>query len=187
MLILKQSYEFVQGNILPHIVKRHQGMFLFGFEALTIKPFVSLNGNARTTIQGRKTAESKIYRLMTHEVFLRYFPTLVLPLGLVTATDTVNVDFSPLVVFKYLHLPSRQVLDEHYHYMLQRLRILSKLRDQKHSLFKTRSRSLSHCLDLLLISSLTEALRVRILSHFLSKNRFLLPCGFGRTSMFCIR
>lgn len=102
MLILKQSYEFVQAHLLPQIGKRHRGLFLFGFEALTIRPFITLNGNARTTVRGRKTAESKIYRLVTQNKFLAYFPQLVVSLGLVTRKDTVNVDFSTFCGFQVL-------------------------------------------------------------------------------------
>lgn len=64
MSILQESYDFLQSRLLPLVAKRHHKLFGFGFEALTIKPFVSLNGNARTTVEGRKTAESKIYRLV---------------------------------------------------------------------------------------------------------------------------
>jgi DDE family transposase len=94
MSILQESYDFLQQRIVPKISLRHRKLFLFGFEALTIKPFVSLNGNARTTIQGRKTAESKIYRIVHQEKFLEYFPKLPVHLGLVTEKDVVNVDFS---------------------------------------------------------------------------------------------
>src|ERR687893_539665 len=94
MVIVKQSYEFMQSHLIPRIAKRHKKLFLFGFEALTLRPFVSLNGNARTTIAVRKTAESKMYRLMDQEKMLAYFPTFVVLLELVTKTDTINVDFS---------------------------------------------------------------------------------------------
>src|SRR5438445_2692159 len=94
MCILQKSYEFLKENLLPQIPLKHQGLFTFGFEALTIKPFISLNGNARTTIKGRKTAESKMYRVVHQEKFLDYFPRLIINLGLVTEKDIVNVDFS---------------------------------------------------------------------------------------------
>jgi len=102
VVILKQSYEYVQSHLLPHLSKRHRGLFLFGFEALTIKQFVSLNGNARITVAGRKTAESKIYRLVHKEQFLDYFPKLVSKLHLVTENDVVNVDFSTFGGFQVL-------------------------------------------------------------------------------------
>jgi len=88
--------------LLPQVLKRHHKLFTFGFEALTIKPFVSLNGNARITVKGRKTAESKIYRVVTQENMLWYFPQFVTLLGLVTRNDTVNVDFSTFGGFNVL-------------------------------------------------------------------------------------
>ncbi len=102
MLILKQSYDFLQEKILPNISKRHQKLFIFGFEALTIRPYVSLNGNSRITVKNRSTAQSKIYRLVSKPKILSYFPQLVARLGLVTDKDIVNVDFSTFGGFQVL-------------------------------------------------------------------------------------
>lgn len=102
MNILKESYEFLQSRLLPQVSKRHHKLFTFGFEALTIRPFVSLNGNARTTIAGRKTAESKIYRVVRQKNMLGYFPQFVSLFGLVTTSDVVNVDFSTFGGFNVL-------------------------------------------------------------------------------------
>jgi hypothetical protein len=70
MRILQESYGFLQTNLLPAIAKRHHQLFTFGFETLTIRPFVSLNGNARMTVAKRKTAESRIYRLTKNTAML---------------------------------------------------------------------------------------------------------------------
>jgi len=102
MAILKQSYDFLQDKLLPNISKRHRKLFRFGFEALTIRPFVSLNGNARVSVTGRNTAESKAYRLVSKAKILSYFPELVTKLGLVTEEDIVNVDFSTFGGFQVL-------------------------------------------------------------------------------------
>src|SRR2546430_15685958 len=102
MDILKQSYEFVQSKLLPTVTKRHQKLFRFGFEALTIRPFISLNGNSRITVENRSTAQSKIYRLVTQAKMLSYFPQFVTKLGLVTEKDIVNVDFSTFGGFQVL-------------------------------------------------------------------------------------
>lgn len=102
MTILKQSYDFLQGKVLPNISKRHQRLFSFGFEALTIRPFVSLNGNSRITVANRSTAQSKIYRLVRQQKMLSYFPQFVTKLGLVTKKDMVNVDFSTFGGFQVL-------------------------------------------------------------------------------------
>ncbi|HYT43843.1 MAG TPA: transposase [Methylomirabilota bacterium] len=102
MTILKQSYDFLQEKILPQVAKRHRKLFRFGFEALTIRPFVSLNGNSRVTVENRATAQSKIYRLVTQQKILSYFPQLVTGLGLVTEKEMVNVDFSTFGGFQVL-------------------------------------------------------------------------------------
>lgn len=102
MSILQESYDFLQQKLLPQVKKKHHKLFTFGFEALTIKPFVSLNGNARTTVANRKTAETKIYRVMQVKSFLSVFPQLVVQLGLVKKTDTINVDFSTFCGYQVL-------------------------------------------------------------------------------------
>jgi hypothetical protein len=102
MVILKQSYDFVQSKLLPIVAKRHRQLFLFGFEALTLRPYISLNGNARITLAGRKTAESKIYRLSCEESMLSYFQDFISTLGLVTKKDIINVDFSTFCGFQVL-------------------------------------------------------------------------------------
>jgi len=102
MCILQESYDFLQQKLLPQVGKRHTKLFTFGFEALTIKPFVSLNGNARITVANRKTAETKIYRVMHTPPFVSLFPHLVTHLRLVKPTDTINVDFSTFCGYQVL-------------------------------------------------------------------------------------
>ncbi len=102
MHILKQSNDFLQTQILPCIPKQHQKLFVFGFQALTLQSFVSLNGNARMTLENRKTAETKIYRLVSKEAFPHHFSLLVSHLKLCNPTDTVNVDFSSFGGFEIL-------------------------------------------------------------------------------------
>lgn len=102
MSILQESYDFLQTRLLPRVAKRHRRLFRFGFEALTIRPFVSLNGNSRVTEAKRNTAESKIYRLVSQKHMLTYFSQFVTAFGLVTKQDTVNVDFSTFGGFHVL-------------------------------------------------------------------------------------
>src|SRR5687768_4529651 len=102
MSILQESYDFLQTKLLPTIAKRHQHLFTFGFEALTLRPFVSLNGNARMTHPKRKTAESLIYRLTKNSAMLGYFTNGMLSLKLVNPHDTINVDFSTFCGFQVL-------------------------------------------------------------------------------------
>lgn len=102
MDILAQSYEFLQKKILPHIDKKHRGLFMFGFEALTIRSYVSLNANARMTIAKRCTAQTKIWRLVKNKKILSYFGAFVGALGLVGKCDKINVDFSTFCGFQVL-------------------------------------------------------------------------------------
>lgn len=66
----------------------------FGFEVMTIKPLQSLNANAREIMMKRKTAETKIYRVVHTTYFEKLFPQLMAPLNLVQKGDFINIDFS---------------------------------------------------------------------------------------------
>lgn len=102
MHILAESHSFFQSNILSLIGKKHQKLFSFGFEALTLAPFVSLNSNARMVLTKRCTAETKIYRLVSNKEILAYFPKLLCSLDLVKPNDRINVDFSTFCGFQVL-------------------------------------------------------------------------------------
>jgi len=102
MSILQESYDFLQQKLLPYVRKRHRILFTFGFEALTLRPFISLNGNARITVANRKTAETKIYRVVHAKQLLLLFPRFVTKLSIVLPTDTINVDFSTFCGFQVL-------------------------------------------------------------------------------------
>lgn len=93
MSIIQKSNAFLN-SLHPHITKKVQGLFLFGYLALSIQRVVSLNANARTTVANTKTAESKIYRLSKNERLLALFPRLMTELKLVQENDLVNIDFS---------------------------------------------------------------------------------------------
>lgn len=93
MTIIQKSCSFL--NILePHIQKKVQILFKFGFTALSMQRIKSLNSNARITVQNTKTAESKIYRLSRNQRILQTFPVLPRALMLVKTDDLINVDFS---------------------------------------------------------------------------------------------
>lgn len=92
----------MQEKILPLIAPKHKGLFSFGFEALTLRPFKSLNGNARMTLFNRNTAETKIYRLVSNSKLLSYFSNLGSNLHLVKPGDCINVDFSTFCGFEVL-------------------------------------------------------------------------------------
>lgn len=100
--ILKYSAELLNNQILPNISAKHQGLFTFGVQALSFSPFNSLNANARMVIANESTAYSKIFRLVSKEKVLNYFPKLLTKLNLVNKTSLVNVDFSTFCGFETL-------------------------------------------------------------------------------------
>jgi hypothetical protein len=102
MHILAESRKFFQTNILSAIKRKHNILFSFGFSALTLNQFSSLNSNARMTIEKRCTAETKIYRLVSNKKILTYFPILLTNLSLLKPGDRINVDFSTFCGFQVL-------------------------------------------------------------------------------------
>ena len=102
MSILNQACAFLQTKVLPYIPLQHQKLFSFGFSALTLQSFTSLNGNARMTIENRSTAESKIYRLVSNKDITKHFMDLVSGLHLVSPGERINVDFSTFCGYQVL-------------------------------------------------------------------------------------
>lgn len=100
--IVYQTGILVNTKILPQIKTKHQGLFKFGLQALSLSPFASLNSNARMVIANESTATSKIFRLTSKEKVLDYFPKLLSRLNLVNKTSLVNVDFSTFCGFETL-------------------------------------------------------------------------------------
>lgn len=70
--------------------------------ALSFAPFSSLNSNARIVVENESTAGSKIFRLVSNEKILKYFPTILTTLDLVKKTSLVNIDFSTFCGFETL-------------------------------------------------------------------------------------
>ena len=102
MHILAQSHKFFQTKILSGIKRKHKKLFSFGFNALTLNPFISLNSNARMILAKRCTAETKIFRLVSNTNILSYFPQLLSSLKLIKLHDRINVDFSTFCGFQVL-------------------------------------------------------------------------------------
>lgn len=74
--------------------KKVHKLLEFGFKAVSLQRIVSLNGNARSSVANRHTAESKIYRLTKNLRFVKLFPKLLLKLNLISTADIIAVDFS---------------------------------------------------------------------------------------------
>ena len=102
MNIVGQTRKFVSTRLLSHVNRKHQGLFAFGLQALTLTPYESLGSNARLVIENVATASSKIYRLVSNKNLVSSFRQLVKESGLVTRTSLVNVDFSTFCGFQAL-------------------------------------------------------------------------------------
>lgn len=109
MNILLQTVSLFNTKILSQIGKRHKKLFSFGFQALSLQEFTSLNGNARSIVPNRSTAESKIFRLVSNKTIPADFSHLASTLGLVGPTDIVNVDFSTFCGFEVLTFAKQTV------------------------------------------------------------------------------
>lgn len=102
MNIVGQTRKFVSTRLLPHVLPKHQRLFVFGLQALTLTPYESLGSNARLVIANVSTAASKMYRLVSNEKLVATFHRFVRESGLVTKTSLVNVDFSTFCGFQAL-------------------------------------------------------------------------------------
>lgn len=100
--IVYQTGILVNTKILPQVKTKHQGLFSFGIQALSFSPFSSLNSNARGIIKNPNTACSKVYRLVSKESILDYFPKLLTQFNLIEKTSLINVDFSTFCGFETL-------------------------------------------------------------------------------------
>lgn len=110
MNILLETVNLFNTKIASFVEKRHKKLFSFGFQALSLQDFISLNSNARNIIENRSTAESKIFRLVSNQAVSEYFPRLATSLGLLKPTDVVNVDFSSFSGFEVLTFAKQTVL-----------------------------------------------------------------------------
>jgi len=93
MYIVQQGCAFLN-LIQPSIKQKIKSLFRFGFLTLSLQRIISLNANARITLQNTKTAEVKIYRLCQNERILNTLPQLMVGLNLIKHNDLINVDFS---------------------------------------------------------------------------------------------
>lgn len=106
MNIVQTSNDFLQ-VIKPVFQKKVHKLLEFGFKALSLQRIVSLNSNARSTIANQHTAESKIFRLTRTIRFLKFFPKLIVHLGLAADGNNVAVDFSDFGGFQVLMFAKR--------------------------------------------------------------------------------
>ena len=102
MSIIGQTKKFVTTRILSVVKPKHQKLFSFGIQALSLTPYDSLGSNARLIVKNISTASSKIYRLVSNKTLVKNFHRLVPLVGLITKHSVVNVDFSTFCGFQTL-------------------------------------------------------------------------------------
>jgi hypothetical protein len=102
MNIVGQTRKFVSTRLLPYVKPKHQTLFAFGLQALTLTPYESLGSNARLIVENISTASSKIYRVVSNKTMLSNFHRLVRESGLVKKVSLINVDFSTFCGFQAL-------------------------------------------------------------------------------------
>lgn len=94
MCTIAQTIRFFNGTILPHVLPKWHQRFRFAFAAFSLQPIESLNANGRSIVRNRRTAETKVARIVRTAYFLRLFPSLLPLLGIVQTGDRIAVDFS---------------------------------------------------------------------------------------------
>ena len=87
-------HNLVQKICIPAIKPGQRRQFIFGFNALASRPFVSLCSNARTTVESRSAAESKMARLLRNLRLQKQLTKLHLKLVNVNTKTMINVDHS---------------------------------------------------------------------------------------------
>ena len=86
----------VQEKFIPNITEYWHHQVRFGIQALTIKPFVSLASNARSTIAHPDTASSNIDRLVKNAGLARQLRKAVAGLGIITPRSILACDHSTM-------------------------------------------------------------------------------------------
>lgn len=102
MDIVGQTKKFVTSRILSIVKPKHQKLFSFGIQSLSLTPYDSLGSNARLIVKNISTAASKMYRLVSNKTLVKNFHRLVTANNLVIKTICVNIDFSTFCGFQTL-------------------------------------------------------------------------------------
>lgn len=138
MNILLETVRFFNSKIIPQVGKRHKKLFSFGFQALSLQDFVSLNSNARSIITNRSTAESKIFRLVSNENIAESFSRIAPTLGFLGRGDVINVDFSSFCGFEVLTFAKQTILGRAIPLYFQPLTYPIRLDEKSQTLFTIR-------------------------------------------------
>lgn len=94
MPILPEIQEKIQQQILPLVKPKWTPMMQLGINALSVKPFVSLNSNARSSRDNELAAERQMYRLLSHSALLEVFSSVLLAFFSIDEESVVVMDFT---------------------------------------------------------------------------------------------
>lgn len=103
MKILPEIQEKIQSKILPLVKPKWQPMFRLGVNALSLKPFISLNSNARTSRKLGNAAEIQMFRLMNKIGIWSIFSSILLALFSIDDQTVISIDFTIFHPFAVLY------------------------------------------------------------------------------------
>ena len=94
MPILPTVQEKIQQKIVPFVPAKWKPMIQLGINALSLKPFVSLNANARSSRDNEPAAERQMYRLLSHPTLVSLFSSLLLSFFSIDDKSVIAMDFT---------------------------------------------------------------------------------------------
>lgn len=94
MPILPNLQEKIQEQILPLVPAKWTPMMQLGINALSLRPFVSLNTNAKSGRDNEVAAQRQMYRLLGHPKLIGLFSSLLLAFFSIDAHSVIAMDFT---------------------------------------------------------------------------------------------
>ena len=104
MQILPNIQEKINNQILPLVKPKWTPMFKLGLNALSFKPFVSLNSNARTSRENGDAAEIQMFRLVNESGMWSIFGSILLAFFTIDDESIVSIDFTMFHPYAVLYL-----------------------------------------------------------------------------------
>lgn len=94
--IVRDTRILIQNKLLPTVPKKWLPLVSFGLEAFALRPFQSTGSNARTVVNNRNTASSKMLRLLRNAPLAEHLARVFDSLDLVRPSSYLNVDHSDM-------------------------------------------------------------------------------------------
>jgi len=103
MNILPNIQEKINTQIFPLVKPKWKPMFKLGLNALSFKPFVSLNSNARTSRDNSSASEMQMYRLVSKDGIPDVFASILLSFFKIDKYTKISIDFTIFHPFAVLY------------------------------------------------------------------------------------